>query len=725
MRRLTFPALCLALALPACTTDGWPSSGAPSELPARTPATGRESLDDLASYDELLILDVTHGPEDLARRGLAVGREGWNAAGQPSAGFIYENSEESDESWGRVRVPVEPLDALRPADLPGCGGLVTTLDERVVAVPLEHTDVDALVQGPIASVRVKQRFTNPFARKIEALYVFPLPQNAAVYDFVMTIGERRIRGIVRERAEARAIYEAARAAGIAASLLTQERPNVFTQKVANIEPGKSIDVELEYFHGLRHVDGWYEFVFPMVVGPRFDPPGSSAGIGAVRAGAPGASGQPVEVPYLRPEERSGHDIALHLEVDAGATIEGFECKTHAIDRDATSDHLRLDLARGDRIPNKDFVFRYRVAGDRVKSALVVQDDYFLLTLHPPAELAALPRRPMEMLFVVDCSGSMDGEPLALVKRALRDALQRLDPADTFQIIRFSNGASELAEAPLLAKPANLARGLRYVDALRADGGTHMLRGVRAALGHPSDGGRPRVVTFMTDGYIGNEEEILRAIAQRHDTTRIFSFGVGSSVNRFLLEAMAREGDGIAAFIGLNDDPTETMRDYFARVSRPAAEALELDWGNARAHDVYPRALPDVFVGSPVTVVGRLSGGPPTVVARGRVDGAWRDVALARPATTALPRPGALPKVWARAYIADLTSQARAADEREREHCAARIRDVALEHGLLSAYTAFVAVDSLTRTEGGEPALAPVAVPVPAGVHYETTVGEGR
>jgi Ca-activated chloride channel family protein len=236
-------------------------------------------------------------------------------------------------------------------------------------MPLKHTDVCASVSGYIGSVEVVQRFHNPYSSKIEAVYVFPLPHNAAVNEFIITIGERRIRGIIRERQEAEQIYQEAKRQGYVASLLTEERPNVFTQSVANIEPGREIDVTIKYLHTLDYHDGWYEFVFPMVVGPRFNPPGMTTGIGAAPRGGAGASGQKIEVQYLKPDERSGHDISLRVDVDVGMVIEEFQCRTHDVTQESPSrERLTVALQPHDRVPNRDFVLRYRVAGERISPA---------------------------------------------------------------------------------------------------------------------------------------------------------------------------------------------------------------------------------------------------------------------------------------------------------------------------------------------------------------------
>jgi len=623
-------------------------------------------------------------------------------------------------------------------DVAGSGGMVAAGVATTIPIPLEHTDVVARVAGSVASVRVRQEFTNPYDTKIEAVYVFPLPHDAGVHEFVMTIGERTIRGILREREEAQQLYADARAAGRVASLLTQERPNVFTQKVANIEPGKAIEIEIEYFHALPYVDGWYELVFPMVVGPRFNPVGSTQGVGAVPRNAQGASGQATVVTYLAPNERSGHDIALAVELDAGMRIEELVCDTHEVSTlyaDArTPEHegsrVHIELAPADRIPNRDFVLRWRVAGGRLKTSWLAQGDNergtFALALHPPISADDLPRRPVEMICVVDTSGSMRGQPLAIATSALHRLLDRLGPDDAFQIVRFSSDSSSLGPGPLAGTPENIRRGRRYIDDLSAGGGTHMLKGIRAALRCERDPERQTVIAFLTDGFIGNEEEILSEVRREIADARIFSFGIGSSPNRFLLEALAREGRGTVAYVGLDARGGEVMALTFDRMCRPALTDVRLDFGGLEVTDVFPRHVPDLFPGRAVIVTGRYVNRTPdehiAVRLSGRVGG--RIVALDTVCDLASEtNHGGIERLWARTKIADLASEARdARDDLERRACYDKIRVTALEHGLLSAFTAFVAVDSLSPTEGDFGTTVPVPVPVPAGVRYETTVG---
>ncbi|MBA7663976.1 hypothetical protein ES703_72025 [subsurface metagenome] len=597
-------------------------------------------------------------------------------------------------------------------------------EDKEIPLPLKHTDVTAQISGYIATVQVIQQFHNPYDEKIEAVYVFPLPQNAAVNEFIMIIGERRIRGIIRERKEAERIYREARRQGYVASLLTQERPNIFTQKVANIEPGKEIDVNIKYFNTLAYVDGWYEFIFPMVVGPRFNPPGYTDGVGAVASGKAGISGQKTEVQYLKPGERSGHDISLAVDIDAGVAIEEVVCSSHVITNSSPGPEKRtVKLNSLDSIPNKDFILRYKVAGKTVKSAVVTHRNerggFFTLMLYPPANLSHLKRAPMEMIFVLDCSGSMRGKPIAKAKDAISRALRKLGPNDTFQIIRFSNNASQFGPDPVPASAANIRRALKYVDSLHGSGGTMMIEGIKAALDFPHDHHRFRLVSFMTDGYIGNEVEILAAIHKRLGASRIFSFGVGSSVNRYLLDRMAKLGKGAVAYIGLNDSAGQVVDLFYERISHPALTDVTIDWGDMRVTDVYPRRIPDLFVGRPVILTGRFNGQRSTTIrVTGKVGDLTQEIAIPVALDDSAAAHLGIACVWARKKIEDMANQATYDSNSD---LPGQIKQVALEYSLMSAYTAFVAVDSSRQTAGDHGVTVAVPVPVPDGVRYETTV----
>ncbi len=653
-------------------------------------------------------------------------------------------TQDFDEVWVIERRPAPRAQPRAHDDLPRSGAMRARVQPEedndtpggeFVPLPLQHTSVAANVAGYLASVDVTQTFHNPFDQTIEAQYAFPLPDDAAVHEFILTIGERRIHGIIREREEAQRIYHEARAAGRRAALLTQERPNLFTQRVANLTPGDDINVTLSYLHPLAYADGGYVFHFPMVVGPRFNPPQTSDGIGTAPQGNPGASGQDTEVQYLRPDQRSGHDIDLTVTLDAGMPIEQITSRTHAINiQPAVGNEqqaVTISLAGEDNIPNRDFVLHYRLAGDQLKSGLVTHHDergsFFSLMLVPPAELESLPRQPMEWVFVLDCSGSMSGVPLHQAKQAVRYALDQLNPRDSFQIIRFSSDASALGHTPLIATAANLERGRDYLDSLDSGGDTMMIEGIKASLEFPHDPLRYRVVCFLTDGYIGNEAEILAAIGPRLASpdhpgreARIFSFGVGDSVNRYLMQAMARHGRGAAGYVGLNEDATEVMQFFLQRASRPAMTHLELDTGGLIVDSVNPRRLPDLYVGRPIVLTGRFTGElPDQLRITGQAGGQPYEITVdtARAATHE-----GVALIWARHKIQQLADAAvRDAGQNELEQ---DIMNLALSYGLMSPYTAFLAIDSTETVDPGNGVTVQQAVPVPDGVRYETTVPEG-
>ena len=594
---------------------------------------------------------------------------------------------------------------------------------EALPLPLKHTEVHAQIAGYVSTVDVTQQFENPFDRKIEAIYVFPLPERAAVSEFVMTIGERRIRGIIREREEAEEIYAQARAQGYRASLLTQHRPNIFEQKVANIEPGNRIDVSIRYFHTLAYRDGWYSFVFPTVVGPRYNPPGSADPIRALPRTSTPPSGAAVQ--YLRPDERSGHDVAISVDLDAGVAIEAINASHSIHEVRPGASTASIELANRATIPNRDFVLDFKVAGGRIKSNLLTYADpekaeqgYFSMILYPPDDLEDLRRHPMEMVFVLDCSGSMRGQPIAQAKAAVLGAFDRLIPDDTFQVIRFSNNASQLGDEPIPATPDNILRGKRYVQSLHGSGGTQMIEGIRAALNFPHDSRRLRFVSFLTDGYIGNEAEILGEIHALIGPSRIFSFGVGSSVNRYLLERMAGIGRGAVAYLGPDDSGSYVMNRFFDRISHPALAEPEIDWGGMQVSDVYPSRLPDLFVGRPVIVTGKYRGEPDDLKVRGRAGGETIEFGLE--AGNAKAEHSFLPQIWARQRIADLMDR-RAWSIDPSGELEGLIKQTALEYGLMSDYTAFVAVDASQATDGDFGVTVVQPAPVPAGVRYETTV----
>jgi Ca-activated chloride channel family protein len=611
-------------------------------------------------------------------------------------------------------------------------------EKGVVALcPLKHTDVKAEISGFIARVVVTQEFENPFKEKIEAVYTFPLPQNAAVDDMTMRVGDRTVRGRIKRREEARAVYETARAAGQVASLLDQERPNIFTQSVANIMPGEKVAVTISYVETLKYEDGSYEFAFPMVVGPRYIP---GAPVGRQGGGrAPDTDRVPDAsriTPTVAPRgTRAGHDISIEVALDAGVPIDGLKSTQHEVEVERPTAHSAV-VSLKDRalIPNKDFILKYDVAGRRIEDAVLTHrsgsadrgDGFFTMILQPPERVAAQDVMPKELVFVLDTSGSMTGFPIEKAKESMKLALDGLYPQDTFNLITFAGDTSILFPEPVPATRENLAKAQAFLASRSGGGGTEMMKAIRAAL-DPSDAqDHVRIVCFMTDGYVGNDMEIISEV-QKHPNARVFAFGIGSSVNRFLLDKMAEHGRGEVEYVALSDDGSASAKRFHERVRNPLLTDISIDWSGLPVTDVYPKRLPDLFSAKPVIVSGRYTGGTRGVIKlKGKVSGRdfVRDIPIELPENES--RHDVLATLWARTRIDDLMSQDYTGIQNgnPRDDIREAITQLGLSFRLMTQFTSFVAVEEMTVTDAGEPRKIEVPVEMPEGVSHEAVFGEG-
>lgn len=634
-----------------------------------------------------------------------------------------------DEIFDRVR-DVEPVPIDDPGKIPEGQLRIQTEEGKVLALPLAHTSVEAEVSGILGRVWVTQYFTNPYDHPIEAVYVFPLPQMAAVDDMEMQIGERVIRGEMKKREEARRIYEEARSQGKTASLLEQERPNIFTQSVANILPGDHIRIRIRYVEDMKYEDGGYEFVFPMVVGPRFIPgtPAGKAGTGFSPDTDRVPDASRITPPSLKPGERSAHDIDVTLTLDAGVPVQEVKSPSHDLKiENGEGDIRKITLASHDTLPNKDLIIRYKTAGKQLETATLVHasdlGNYFMLLFQPEAE----PRQDViasrELVFVFDCSGSMSGAPIAKSKEAAKLALKSMREGDSFQIIKFSDSARGFSDKPVPYSPENLKRALQFVDQMRGEGGTQMLEGIKAALDYPMADNRIRIVAFMTDGYIGNDTEILAEIDRRiQKNTRLFSFGIGSSVNRYLLDRMAEAGRGYVTYVRQDEPADEAVQRFFRRIETPVLVDIDIkvEGGKVSFEDVYPARIPDLFAGQPLVVHGRFVGhGKATIV----VTGMRGTKPFEKKIKVAFPeedeRNAVLGTLWARTRIKYFMDKMRTQADSDLVN---QVTELAIRFRIMSQYTSFVAVEEKVRNEGGKLETVAVPVEIPEGVDYDGVFG---
>lgn len=561
-------------------------------------------------------------------------------------------------------------------------------------LPAVDSHVRVRVSGPLARSVLRQRFRNPSDDWVEAVYAFPLPEDAAVDTLRLRIGERVIEGEIQERKQARRTYETARDAGQRTALVEQQRPNLFTTNVANIPPGAEITVEIAYQHMLDWREGRFSLRVPMAITPRYA--GGNSSPDAEEAGTP--NGWPLLPGELRNTAALGAEAraarsAVDLEVQLRPGFELAELRSHyhRISREQAEDGLRIRLEPG-ATADRDFLLSWAPADKAVPQAAFFSEtvdaqDYGLFMLMPPSpDNAHLPQTPRELVFVLDVSGSMAGQPIRAAKAALRRALDGLHGRDRFNVVIFNHGNASLFQQAQPATPQALARARGWIDGLSADGGTELLGGLRRALATRSANSETlRQIVFITDGAISEHEALFSAMDAELGRDRLFTVGIGHAPNTHLLSEMAHFGRGTSTYIAEAEEVEQRMGALFRQLEQPALTDLALSLPEGT--DVLPRKLPDLYAGEPLTVFMKLDALPDSLTVEGRRAGKpWRrTLTLAEPSEQA-----GIGKAWAREKLRHWQRvEARGADgELVREASLA----LALEHDLVSRFTSLVAVD---------------------------------
>lgn len=629
------------------------------------------------------------------------------------------------------------------------------------AVPLLHTDVQIDVSGPLAHTRVVQTFRNPSDAWYEGVYVFPLPDNAAVSRMRIRIGERVIEGEIRERAQARATYQRARQSGRRAALVEQERPNMFTTSVANIGPREEVVVELEYRQTLdyRLQDGVGRFSlrFPMVVGPRYVPAVAAEDEetgGAVVAGTPlddtassvaspgaaeGAAPSPpvrghtpsdadrIRPPVARPGGPLLNPVRIRVHLDAGMPIDSVDSPYHAVHVLRVDDNRRLvTLTEGDTPANRDFELTWTLARGNAPSATLFSEpdgkggSYAMLMLVPPAPSPATVVLRREVVFVIDVSGSMEGESITQAREALTLALRRLHADDRFNVIAFNHVTTPLFPGAVDAGAANIDRAVHWVAGLRASGGTEIAPALQRALATDADGGGYiRQVIFLTDGAVGNEQELFDMIHRKLGGSRLFTVGIGSAPNSYFMRKAAEAGRGSFTYIGKVDEVKQKMTALFARLETPVVTDIQVHWPDGAHPDAWPAQVSDLYLGQPLLVAAHLD------VASGDLRVSGNTGAIRWQSVVALGDANAghdVACLWARRKIEGLMDRLTVgADDMEIRR---QVVPLAIEHRLLTRYTAFVAVDRTpARPDGAALGGGHMPTNLPHGWNYAAVFGE--
>ncbi len=600
-------------------------------------------------------------------------------------------------------------------------------DGELAGFPLEHTKVTAHVSGFVTRVTVEQTFTNPYSRPVEAVYLFPLPGRSAVDAMQIETGTRVVHGEIRRREEARREYQAARQRGVLSALLEQERPDLFRQSIANVRPGDSVKVTLEYTEALPYQAGSYRFVFPMVAGPRYTPQDSEP--------EPSENGDVSQV-LLAPGGERPDRVEFAIEIDAGTTIGDVTSPTHDVTVAHTdAAHARITLAEA--VPDRDLDVRWEVAGGAPSLATHAsaptsgQDGFVTLALHPQLAVQDSDITARELVFLLDASSSMNGAPMTMAKAAIERALDGMRAGDTFRLIRFSDDVSSFDADALPASSDNVTRAKQWLASTTALGTTEMKAGLIEALDAAPSPDRLRFVMLLTDGYIGNEAEILREVDTRlgdaaasPSSARVFTFGVGAAVNRYLLSRLADVGRGDMQVVTLDESPQEAADAFHEHIARPFLTDVSIDFGGLPIAQVFPRRARDLFADQPLVLSGRYAhGAEGTITIRGKIAG--RDFETSMPVT--LPGEGQpsreLGSIWARTRIEDamLAMALRPSDALREE-----VTTLGLTHGLLTQWTSFLAIDEGYRAD---PTAGTVrvnqAATLPSGVEFSAPISVGH
>lgn len=617
----------------------------------------------------------------------------------------------------------QAADAAPQDDGPAAGTLMLRGPRATRTLPAVRlgTDMAVTVTGPVARVRVTQAFRNTSSSWVEATYLYPLPQDGAVDSLKMVVGQRVIVGHVEKREAARATYEAAKTHGQKAGLVEQQRPNMFATSVANVGPGETVLVFIEYQAPVAQANGTFSLRLPLVVGPRYTPPHTLTSPAAL-ADAGAVTSAPVLDPKIG-RDLDPTSITVHLK--PGFAAANVVSRYHRVIVSGDAADRTVRLAAGEVPADRDFELDWRSAAATPTLGLfsehVGASDYMMATITPPSDLSTLPTPPREMVFVIDNSGSMGGASMEEAKASLVHALGTLRPQDHFNIIRFDDTMTMLFPRSVAATPDQVARATRFAQALEANGGTEMLPALKAALADAAAGGDAatlRQVVFLTDGAVSNEREMLATLAQDGGRSHVFLVGIGSAPNDYLMARMATFGRGMYTHVGTPEEVAAKMMPLLDILRHPAVRHLAAQVVGGSL-DLTPMLLPDIYAGEPLVLVGktdRLSG---ILTVSGMVGGKpWRQsVNLA----AAVPSP-AVAKLWARRRIDDVEAD-RTLGKLPDEAADRRIAEIGLASSLVTSQTSLVAVDETpTRPAAEKLVREDLPIDLPAGWDFDTLFG---
>ena len=588
-------------------------------------------------------------------------------------------------------------------------------DPAVDQLPLKDTQVEISVAGVIADVKVRQIYRNEGSRPINASYVFPASTRAAVYAMRMQIGNDVIVAKIKEREQAKKDFERAKEEGKSASLLEQHRPNVFSMSLANLMPQEQVEIELRYTELLVPTDSVYEVVFPAVVGPRYHSPNN----------ATKKEDGFVQSPYQHQGQAPSSSLHISAKIFAGVPVYDLSCPSHQV-FPKWWNQGNVELSLDDANPfqgNRDFVLRYRLGGDQITSGLLLfqgqNENFFLYMAQPPRQVAVQDIPPREYIFVVDVSGSMEGYPLNTSKRLLKDLIGKLRPTDLFNVVLFAGDANILSPQSLQASHQNIGRAIGLLEQQRGGGGTELLPAIQQAMSLPRPEGISRSIVLVTDGYISGERGVFEHIRANLNQCNVFAFGIGTSVNRYLIEGVAKAGMGEPFIVTAEAEADHVAAKFREYIQTPVLTDINVRSIGFDAYDLNPVKFPDLFAQRPIILFGKWRGPVAGTIEltgkTGQGDFVSRyDVAGSQPDGGN----SALRYLWARSRIAELSDYGSSAEENVSE-----ITALGLQYNLLTRYTSFIAVREVVTNPTGSAQDVKQPLPLPVGVS-DLAVGSG-
>lgn len=602
---------------------------------------------------------------------------------------------------------------------------VETADPSVDSFPLKKTDITVDINGVIADIHVLQTYANEGQNPINASYVFPASTKVTVHGMQMQIGNQIVTAQIKEKEEAEEEFEEAKEEGKSASLLSEEQPNVFSMNVANIMPNDTVSIDLHYTELITPADGTYQFVYPTVVGPRYVSPVIDDC---------GTREEWTATPYLPEGKLPDSQYNIHVSLSAGVPITELTSSSHKIDI-KWDENTKADISLADPTDyagNRDFILDYKLTSEDISTGLMLntgeKENFFMLMVQPPERFDAKDIPPREYIFVLDISGSMSGFPLDTAKELIKNLVSNLKETDTFNLILFSGASYQMAERSVPATKENIEKAIRIIDYQEGSGGTELAPALEEAIAIPASDDVSRNIVIITDGYIYGENDIFDIIRENAENADFFPFGIGKSVNRYLIEGIAKTGQGEPFIVTDETEASETAKQFKTYIQSPVLTDIQVSFDGFDAYDVEPTILPTLYAQKPIVLLGKWRGEPKGTVTITGKTGAGDytqtisvadmltpdantedDHALTASAAAVSLDSDALSYLWAQKRIEHLTNYGL---NKNNPDIKDELTELGLTYSILTPYTSFIAVLDTVRNPDGNATDTDQPLPLP-------------